>query len=650
MADTIYKSVYSNVAVLEITIKGIPMMRRRKDDWMNATQILKVAGFDKPQRTRILEREVQKGEHEKVQGGYGKYQGTWIPYQRGLDLATQYEVADIMDPILKYREGSTTPPPAPKHTTAATKVIKQSIAKSSRKVKATPKKQLAMVSNYHRPSRALSSEVSDASVEDIRSDRSLSPNRTDASYQSDTMEADPAIFSDQYVPDQLHISGYSERLLEFFTDPRKFPMPEFLRNPPSDFDANATIDDEGHSALHWASAMGLLEVVAYLKRAGADIGCGNHQSQTPFMRVVAFCNNYDLKTFPEVVQQLMASANISDIEGRTVLHHIALSTTAPARSKTMAARYYMDHLLNHLTQSMSGSDFKNLVDHRDHNGDTALTIAARNGIKKVWNSLLEYNANPHIINKNGRSAQEYIDAHEASKRQLLPSSSPVQPANLDRTSSYSTTHLTKHHLSEVAVRTVHKVLPEVSDRLQALANAYDAEFHEKDEDVKEAQRSLAEMHREMAVHRAYLQENDFSKLQALVREATEQERMYRSELHRVVERSQAAALKNLMTVEEAAPSSDPQGDSISVADLVTRLHQLQCLRKAKVFEIVDIMGSSGLGPKMNDYRKLISIASGGNIPPEELDDARLAEIEETLNNADEPPSLLSNDTEMMETD
>lgn len=50
-------------------------MRRRADSWLNATQILKVAGFDKPQRTRILEREVQKGVHEKVQGGYGKYQG-----------------------------------------------------------------------------------------------------------------------------------------------------------------------------------------------------------------------------------------------------------------------------------------------------------------------------------------------------------------------------------------------------------------------------------------------------------------------------------------------------------------------------------------------------------------------------------------------
>lgn len=52
-------------------------MRRRHDDWINATHILKAAGFDKPARTRILERDVQKDVHEKIQGGYGKYQG-WL--------------------------------------------------------------------------------------------------------------------------------------------------------------------------------------------------------------------------------------------------------------------------------------------------------------------------------------------------------------------------------------------------------------------------------------------------------------------------------------------------------------------------------------------------------------------------------------------
>ncbi|KAJ7504181.1 transcription regulator HTH, apses-type DNA-binding domain-containing protein [Mycena galericulata] len=62
-------------------------MRRRSDLWMNANQILQVAGFDKHQRALILEHAVQKGEHENVQEGYIRHRGTWIPLERALDLA-----------------------------------------------------------------------------------------------------------------------------------------------------------------------------------------------------------------------------------------------------------------------------------------------------------------------------------------------------------------------------------------------------------------------------------------------------------------------------------------------------------------------------------------------------------------------------------
>ena len=60
---------------------NVAVMRRRHDSWLNATQILKVAGVDKGKRTKILEKEIQTGDHEKVQGGYGKYQGTWIRFE-----------------------------------------------------------------------------------------------------------------------------------------------------------------------------------------------------------------------------------------------------------------------------------------------------------------------------------------------------------------------------------------------------------------------------------------------------------------------------------------------------------------------------------------------------------------------------------------
>jgi hypothetical protein len=63
------------VPVYEVIHQKTHVMRRRADDWINATHILIVAGFDKAARTKILEREVQRSDHEKVQGGYGKYQG-----------------------------------------------------------------------------------------------------------------------------------------------------------------------------------------------------------------------------------------------------------------------------------------------------------------------------------------------------------------------------------------------------------------------------------------------------------------------------------------------------------------------------------------------------------------------------------------------
>jgi hypothetical protein len=60
-----------------MTVNNVAVMRRREDSWLNATQILKVAGVEKGKRTKVLEKEILSGKHEKVQGGYGKYQGTW---------------------------------------------------------------------------------------------------------------------------------------------------------------------------------------------------------------------------------------------------------------------------------------------------------------------------------------------------------------------------------------------------------------------------------------------------------------------------------------------------------------------------------------------------------------------------------------------
>ncbi|KAI4105237.1 MAG: hypothetical protein LQ339_003568 [Xanthoria mediterranea] len=86
-------------------VNGVAVMRRRSDSWLNATQILKVAGMEKAKRTKVLEKEILNGEHEKVQGGYGKYQGTWINYHKGVAFCRQYGVGEILRPLLEYDMG-----------------------------------------------------------------------------------------------------------------------------------------------------------------------------------------------------------------------------------------------------------------------------------------------------------------------------------------------------------------------------------------------------------------------------------------------------------------------------------------------------------------------------------------------------------------
>ncbi|KAG8928191.1 hypothetical protein FRC01_006339, partial [Tulasnella sp. 417] len=110
----------SSPASHDAVVNGVAVMRRRSDGWLNATQILKVAGFDKPQRTRVLEREVQKGEHEKVQGCYGKYQGgdlgsSGVPLDRGLWLAKQNNIGHFIQPIVDFAPQTSSPPLAPRH-------------------------------------------------------------------------------------------------------------------------------------------------------------------------------------------------------------------------------------------------------------------------------------------------------------------------------------------------------------------------------------------------------------------------------------------------------------------------------------------------------------------------------------------------------
>lgn len=92
-------ATYAGVDVYECYCRGKEssiVMRRLSDDWINITQVFKVASFTKTQRTKILEKESSEMKHEKIQGGYGRFQGTWIPLYYAKTLIEKYKINHVI--------------------------------------------------------------------------------------------------------------------------------------------------------------------------------------------------------------------------------------------------------------------------------------------------------------------------------------------------------------------------------------------------------------------------------------------------------------------------------------------------------------------------------------------------------------------------
>ena len=62
---------------------------------------------------------VGRARHGSFLWGANSLVGTWIPLEKGITVARKYNVYDVLKPIFEFVPGDKSPPPAPKHTTAA---------------------------------------------------------------------------------------------------------------------------------------------------------------------------------------------------------------------------------------------------------------------------------------------------------------------------------------------------------------------------------------------------------------------------------------------------------------------------------------------------------------------------------------------------
>lgn len=456
----VHMAQYSNVDVLELDAGGTTVMRRASNGSVNATQILKLAGLDRSRRQKALERDI--GPHfEIIKGGTGKYQGTWVPLGNAVALAQTYGVGDILRPLFEFDLATRPAVRAP--TQFELEQHRRELASQGPSASAVA----AAAAAAAFPGRHFGDLKEKGSEHSGRPDRGQLDDSMNLGEQSmeHSMMGDRSMIGEQNESELEELSTFPpletpegdelaetsrEVVTELFLSANRGetrPLSEILRlHAAEHIEPDVPIDDAGHTALHWAAALGKVSLVADLVGHGANCRRGNRKGESPLVRSVLVTNSSDNQTFGDLLDLLFPCLHLGDAQGRTVLHHIALTAGIPGRSE--ASRYYLDALLEWAVRCRGASGVKwlvdELVDAQDANGDTALNIAARLGSKRIAQQLVEIGASASLPNRAGLRPVDFgipsqgIPSHGASNHASSQSDDGQKPSQPSSTRSSRT--------------------------------------------------------------------------------------------------------------------------------------------------------------------------------------------------------------------
>ncbi|GMM37958.1 SBF complex DNA-binding subunit [Saccharomycopsis crataegensis] len=601
----LYISTYSGVDVYEAYINGFPLMRRCSDDWVNSTQILKAAKFPKAQRTRILEKEIQTGNHQKIQGGNGRFQGTWVPLEIAKQLAEKHGLTKELEIVLYYIPDPNNPlkrmnrslkhnsatPSKRKKLNNGNAFTNETPSKSAKSLAANGASKKQIASNKNGSTSQLSISSNNFSTPHPQStggnnlfmiSQGLTPQQQQQQQQQQlhhhqqqlnnqvigqvstpvnnvvpgnfpSLAAAPNTFMSyvpvssnpssattphfsqfpptvhQFLPSQVatqeshsqqqqqqqpyshqaqlqlqqqfhqqqllqqHFQqqqqqrfqqhqerlttnvpnaqpnktlqpnelgsnsnggailrppsmgiDYSKHLISYFSSGATASIPQFVLNPPMDFNLDAPIDSEGHAPLHWAAAMGHLPLVAALISHNANPLVQNTLGLNPLCRLVTFTNCHEKQNFPQILEYLKTSLYQPDGNNRLIVHYLA--QFSGIKSKRASIQYYFDHIMQEISsanefcntqmlrlkrqeilklrrgrgeklaiedvvcdvEQEKNSFIRMILNHCDVHGDTPLHIAVRSKTERMIKKLISAGGDVMVENIDGESSLDLL--------------------------------------------------------------------------------------------------------------------------------------------------------------------------------------------------------------------------------------------------
>lgn len=416
----------------------------------------------------------------------------------------------------------------------------------------------------------------------------------------------------QEMAEQQH-SLYGDELLDYFLLSRN-EKPTMKPEPPPNFQPNWLIDAESHTALHWASAMGDVDVIKQLKRFNANVAAKNARGETPLMRALNFTNCFEKQTFPLVMRELFETMDIRDAQGCTVIHHAAVMKNGRVFNPA-CSRYYLENILNMLQETMEPSSFQQIIDAQDHEGNTALHLAAKRQARKCIRSLLGRNASTDIPNFEGLRAEDLIVEINGMKKGRGPqrSSSPFAPdsqrhtsfrdAFADQRKPPATTYA-----SAAATTVLSRITPLITEKFQDLAKSYDEEWHQKDVAEAEAQRILTNTQTELNTIRQQIAELEVQveSDEAAAKMVNEANRAKHQVLQMITQQNRQHVQRQVETELSKVNGDAVQEDSYEEKlRLARQLKEMLGQQKQVEAEYVDALSMVGTGETIEKYRKLL---------------------------------------------
>ncbi|SCV01429.1 LANO_0F11738g1_1 [Lachancea nothofagi CBS 11611] len=568
IAPVIEIATYAGVDVYECYCRGQEsriVMRRCLDNWVNITQVFKIASFSKTQRTKILEKESNMIKHEKIQGGYGRFQGTWIPLENALYLVEKYNVNDlVVSTILNFLLDPTNPPArrsknsvikkqspgtkiqspssynkTPKKSGAgAIKKHKKKLASSmgnavhaaaavkKSQVHPSPLQNLAFQTPQHQQHHSMQHNNSTVIAPDqqtplhptdyettqkplqfypypqqqpafltfdsnninqqhpIKKPKKVGKNSSSSQFQAQhsfrvikqqfmdqrnlhsarsiphamvTIHPQPTThktshsngsngsngssiecFSareehspissrstspklrQQQEPDAKSEASeertteeeYKEILLQVLSSDYSangsdtILLPDELYHPPLDLDINFTIDDQGHTTLHWAAAMANVPLIKVIQTLPVNISLCNHRGFNAITKACFYNNCFKAGVFPKVLELLKPCTITPDMNGRLPLHYLVELSVNKSKDPVVI-NYYLDSLLDTLAQE-DVSLLRMCLNHQDNAGNTVLHLAALNLNLELCNKLCYMGSSMTILNLEHETATSIL--------------------------------------------------------------------------------------------------------------------------------------------------------------------------------------------------------------------------------------------------